>query len=134
MRWTSMCGSSQPLHLHQRLTGTKSVTFCVEFPSPLIRQKVADTPPSLVTLTGGHVRLKSKVNSYVLGAQAQTSMPIPPWPLADPARVTRIPMARHHIDFVCWSIVDLSPLVLFRGIEVKYKHNEDRCPTNLDRS
>ena len=60
----------------KRPTGTVSVIFCSGSPNGKIWQYVAATPPSRVTLIGGQVRLKSKVNSYVLGEQAQISMPI----------------------------------------------------------
>lgn len=59
------------------LTGTKSVMVSLTPPKGFVTQKVLDTPPFLVTFTGGHTRLKSNVNSYDPGAQEQISTSCP---------------------------------------------------------
>jgi hypothetical protein len=58
------------------LTGTRSVMLSSSSPKGLIWQKVAATPPLLVILTGGQVKLKSKVNSNDPGEQPQRSAPL----------------------------------------------------------
>lgn len=55
-------------------TGTRSVT--AGSPNGVTAQLVRSTASFSSTFTGGHERLKSKVNSYTLGEQAHISLPI----------------------------------------------------------